>query len=216
MSFEPALRNTEYIFYTSLVSQTTSAEFQVDPTLEEGDVTISIDGSTEANLATLPVVEPSGSKNVKVVVSAGEMDGLNIVITFHDQTGAEWADQQVLIQTTLAQFDDISTDISEISTDISEIPTDLANDVEFLAAIKDQIVEALNTDTYSEIGQETPAATQSIRKMIAYLYKSWRNKKTQTATEFNLFADDGTTVDHKSTVSDSSGTTTVGEIVTGP
>ena len=51
---------------------------------------------------------------------------------------------------------------------------------------------------------------------LDYLYKAWRNKKTQTATTFSLFDDAGTTVDHKSTVSDDGTTATIGEIATGP
>jgi hypothetical protein len=51
--------------------------------------------------------------------------------------------------------------------------------------------------------------------MLRYLYKNWRNKKTQTATELSIFADDASTVDHKTTVSDVAGTTTRGEMGTG-
>jgi len=51
---------------------------------------------------------------------------------------------------------------------------------------------------------------------IDWLYKAWRNKKTQTATTLSLFADDASTVDTKSTVSDDGTTTTIGEMATGP
>jgi hypothetical protein len=70
--------------------------------------------------------------------------------------------------------------------------------------------------TLSEIGQGSPSASASLVDMIRYLYKSWRNKKTQTASQYSLFADDGTTVDQKATVSDDGTTTTIGEIGTGP
>ena len=65
-------------------------------------------------------------------------------------------------------------------------------------------------------GQAAPSATPNLLDAIMYLYKAWRNKKTQTATEFNLFADDTTTVDQKATVSDDGTTTTVGEVASGP
>jgi len=48
------------------------------------------------------------------------------------------------------------------------------------------------------------------------LYKNWRNRKTQTATEFNLYADDATTVDQKSTVADSGTEASKTEITSGP
>ena len=84
------------------------------------------------------------------------------------------------------------------------------------AQVNAEVVDALNVDTYAEIGQEAPAATTTLRKMIAYLYKTFRNKKTQTATQFSLFADDGTTVDQKATVSDDGSITTIGELTAGP
>jgi hypothetical protein len=84
------------------------------------------------------------------------------------------------------------------------------------AQVNNEVVDALAVDTYAEPGQGTPAATASLTVKINYLYKAWRNKKTQTSSTFSLFADDATTVDQKATVSDDSTTTTVGEIATGP
>lgn len=84
------------------------------------------------------------------------------------------------------------------------------------AEINAEVLDVLNVDTFAEVGQESPAATQTLRKMIAYIYKSFRNKKTQTSSQFSLFADDASTVDQKATVSDDGTTTTIGEIATGP
>lgn len=79
-----------------------------------------------------------------------------------------------------------------------------------------EVVDALATDTYAEPGQGAPAATATLAAKINYLYKAWRNKKTQTSTTWSLYADDTTTVDQKSTVSDDGTTATRGEIATGP
>lgn len=79
-----------------------------------------------------------------------------------------------------------------------------------------EVVDALATDTYAEPGQGSPSATLSLAAKINYLFKAWRNRKTQTSTQFSLYADDATTVDQKSTVSDDGTTTVVGEIATGP
>lgn len=95
---------------------------------------------------------------------------------------------------------------ASMSDDIAAVP----------AAVKPQVVAALTTDTYGEPAQGAPAATLSLAGKIAFLYKAWRNKSTQTDTEYALFADDGTTVDQKATVGDSGGTLTRGEIATGP
>jgi hypothetical protein len=83
------------------------------------------------------------------------------------------------------------------------------------AAVNAEVVDALNVDTYAEPGQGAPAATASLVAKIGYLYKAWRNKKTSTATASNLYADDGTTLDQKSTISDDTTTFTYGEFGTG-
>lgn len=79
-----------------------------------------------------------------------------------------------------------------------------------------EMLDVLNTDTFAQPGQEAPAATTTLVKMLSYLYKAFRNKKTQTATERKLYADDGTTVDQKATDSDDSTTYTKGELGAGP
>ena len=84
------------------------------------------------------------------------------------------------------------------------------------ATVKTQAVAALNTDTYAEPVQGSPAATTTLAAKINYLYKFLRNKITQTSTTLSIFADDGTTVDQKSTVSDDATIYTRGEIVGGP
>jgi hypothetical protein len=77
-------------------------------------------------------------------------------------------------------------------------------------------LENMNTDTIAPPGQEAPASSQTFFKMVAYLYKLARNKKTQSGSEFKVFADDGTTVDHKATTSDDTTTFTAGELGAGP
>lgn len=84
------------------------------------------------------------------------------------------------------------------------------------ADVNTEAVDVLNVDTYAEPGQANPAATASLVSKIGYLYKAWRNKKTQTSTTWSLYADDTTTVDQKSTVSDDGTTATRGEVATGP
>jgi hypothetical protein len=73
----------------------------------------------------------------------------------------------------------------------------------------------LATGTNSLPAQGTPGATATEREMIAYLYKAWRNKTTQTSSEYALYADDGTTKDHEAVVSDDGTTTTRGAVSTG-
>jgi len=64
-------------------------------------------------------------------------------------------------------------------------------------------------------GQEAPTVNQTAEQILAYLYKAWRNRTTQTATEYSLYADNATTVDHKATVSDNGTTFDKGEAGSG-
>jgi hypothetical protein len=84
------------------------------------------------------------------------------------------------------------------------------------AQVNAEVVDALNVDTYAEVGQETPASTQTIRKMLGLLYKAWRNRVTTTGTAYSLYGDDASTVDQKATLSDNGTTFERTEIVTGP
>ncbi len=82
--------------------------------------------------------------------------------------------------------------------------------------INDEVVDVINTDTSGEPGQEAPAATLSLRGKIDRLYKSWRNLKKNDGSTTELYDDAGTTVDSKQTTSESAGTVTKGEWVSGP
>ena len=80
------------------------------------------------------------------------------------------------------------------------------------AAVNTEVVDALNTDTYAEPGSGAPGATISLAQKIGYLYKAFRNKVTQTSTEYTLFADDESTAHQKATVNDDGTTFTRGEV----
>lgn len=127
-----------------------------------------------------------------------------------------------------------TTDVNSVLTAVDALPTnaELATalstaDDAVLAAIaalnnlsaaqvNAEMVDALSIDTYAEPGQATPAATASLATKINYLYKAWRNLRTQTATEFKLLNDDGVTVGQKAIVADDGTTFSQTEMVSGP
>lgn len=84
------------------------------------------------------------------------------------------------------------------------------------AQVNAEVVDTLNTDTYAEPAQGTPGATITLAQKIGFLYKAWRNKSTQTASQYSLLNDDAATVDHKATFADDGTTATKGEVSTGP
>lgn len=83
------------------------------------------------------------------------------------------------------------------------------------ADVNAEVLDVLNTDTFAEPGQGSPAATTSLVAKIGYLYKAWRNKSTTTASEYALYADDATTKDQEAALSDDGTTATKGEVSTG-
>lgn len=84
------------------------------------------------------------------------------------------------------------------------------------AAVNAELVDVLTVDTHALPGQEAPTATPTLKGILTYLYKAWRNRTTSTATEYKLFADDALTVDQKATQSDDGTTFDSGEVGTGP
>lgn len=107
-------------------------------------------------------------------------------------------------------------------TDILEdtgttLPTQITNLNDLSAAdVNAEVVDVIRTDALGEPTQGNPGATISLADKVNYLYKAWRNKSTTTATQYSLYNDAGSTIDHKATLSDDGTTATVDEVVTGP
>lgn len=128
----------------------------------------------------------------------------------------------------------VDTEVAAIKAKTDNLPSDPADESSLQAAIAglDTLLDALTTavatvDTNvdsliaavvtaaGEPGQGAPPASASLTDKVAYLYKWARNKTEQTSTERKHYADNGTTVDQKATVSDSDGTFTRGEMTSG-
>jgi len=90
------VRGIAYQFPVGLGS-VLSTGFQVSPTIAAGDFQISRDSSAFANLATLPVVSPSGSTSVLISLSSTEMTADKIVIYAKDAAGDEWNELRAFI-----------------------------------------------------------------------------------------------------------------------
>jgi hypothetical protein len=122
----------------------------------------------------------------------------------------------------------VGTGTGEINVASGKVPAtiaagDIANNAitaaataaDFLAEVNAEVVDALNVDTYAEPGQGSPAATTTLVAKIGYLYKAWRNRTTTTASEYALYADDGTTKDQEAAISDDGTTFVKAEVATG-
>ncbi len=106
-----------------------------------------------------------------------------------------------------AQSDlDIITGTSGVLIDTDAVDAD---------AIKTDAVDLIWANAMSDLAQGAPSATASVLTAINYLYESWRNKTTTTATLITVMKDDGSTGLVKSTISDDGTTFTKGEFITG-
>jgi hypothetical protein len=82
-------------------------------------------------------------------------------------------------------------------------------------SVNTEVLDVLNVDTFAQPGQGTPPATATPLQMVSYLYKAWRNRKSQTSSEYILYNDDAVTSDQKAAISGST-TVVVGEVTSGP
>lgn len=120
--------------------------------------------------------------------------------------------------TTAGSFGEIATEIASILVDTgTDIPALIAalNDLS-AAQVNAEVVDVMATDTHAMPAQGAPPAAPTYEQILTHFWESYRNKLEQTATEFRIYDDAGTTVQRKAAVSDDGTTTTVGEIATGP
>jgi hypothetical protein len=102
----PPKKNVAYTFYAALVDQTTG-QYRSTPTINAGDCKVSIDGGSFANLATLPDVTPAASRSVRFQLSAGEMNGDQVLVMCAGS--AQWNDVGFLLSTSTVTLADIDS-----------------------------------------------------------------------------------------------------------
>lgn len=202
---------------TAVTTATTATNLTNAPTA--GDFTATM--KTSLNAATpASVVGAVGS--VTGNVGGNVVGSVGSLTTNNDKTGyalstagvkAIW-DQLTSALTTSGSIgkllvDDINAALSTLAT--SSALTTAQTAISAIKTVTDQLVA-----TQAEPGQGAPAVNATPLLKIAYIFKAWRNRTTQTASQYSLYADDATTVDQKATFSDDSTTADRGEIGTGP
>lgn len=155
-----------------------------------------IQADTEDIQARLPVALVAG----RIDASVGAM-AANVVTAAAIATDAITADKIAAAAITASEAPNLDAAISTRATP---------------AQVNAEVVDALNVDTYAEPAQGAPPATATLVQRLQYLYKAWRNRSTQTASQYTLYGDDALTVDQKATFADDATTADRGEIATGP
>lgn len=206
-----AMRGTDSAALASVLGALNDAAAADDPTT--GDTLMQyqkqlvnlLAGST--GIGTMPAgANPANGVNLFEMVRAG------LGATFDTAT-----DSLEQLQSDILAIDDfLDTEIAAILVDTNSLNDTKIPDTLSLANIKTQVTDAWSVDTHAEIGQTLPPATATFAQMLGLLYKAWRNRSTQTSTDYNLFADNTTTLDQKATVSDDGTTFDKGEVASGP
>lgn len=100
------------------------------------------------------------------------------------------------------------------------LPTDSTGKTSFnditTAQVSTQIEDSLNVDTRTLPAQEAPPPTPTIVEMLTWAYKVFRNKKDQSATDWQLYDNAGSQVDAQTTLTESAGVVTKNQIGSGP
>lgn len=127
-----------------------------------------------------------------------------------DGAGDTNADLVAILADTADMQPKLGTPVVTISDDIAN-----QNDVS-PAEVNAEMVDVMEVDIITLPGQVALPVTPTRTFALAYLYKFFRNRLTQNATENKLYADDETTVDQKAAVSDDTVTVDRGEMGSGP
>ena len=115
----PPVKNESFDFEIELNDQSGNVH-QADPTLAAGDVKVSKDGGSYANISSLPTAIDSG-KTLTVSLTADEMNADRVSVQFSDAAGDEWDDLTVHITTvtadTVSDFDETATIPDSVAAD---------------------------------------------------------------------------------------------------
>ena len=169
-----------------------------------------------------------------ITTSGGAVSNVTLVATTTNNTDMRGTDSALLAASAPTNFGDLSITVTTGRIDVGswigtavtlgsgapDINIQSSDNIDLTAtqktSVNAEVVDVTNTDTSGEPGQIGPPLTASLRTKIDWLYKFLRNKQDNDGTDINIYADNGTTVDHKAGVSESGGTVTRNEFITGP
>lgn len=184
----------------------TSAPIPCNPVQLNGDAQSLLDLKDFADAGYDPATNKV--EGVKLADAATVVNGLAANVITAAATAADFTTE---IQSGLATAAALATVAGYLDTEIAAILQDTGTTLDG----KIDAILALLDDARGEPGQGTPPVNPDLATKIDYLYKAWRNRKTQTASEFALYADDGTTKDQEAAVSSDGTTLVIGEMATG-
>jgi len=169
------------VFYNSL------GDIVTNPTIAAGDLKVSIDYGAYANLTTLPDVDPDATNQVKLSLSAAEMNGTVIHVVAIDQTSPkEWKDAEwtfyTIIGTTLTNItapvlaDYLTLNFTSVKTQLG-----WSDSIEITAVIN---------KTFQSYGVSTEAEATDLTKLHALADVAvWRQALNDISLDYSWSAD---------------------------
>lgn len=183
-----------------------------DWTPAAGDVKVIKDDGTPANIATLPTYITS--HGWRFAFSLAELQCKKIDVRIVDSATKAIEDQYFTAETfghasamQPINFSDI------VRMGLTALPS--SGTAATPANVNEQVLDVMNVDTHDEPGQGAPGKDVAIFTKINFLYKSWRNKKVQDNTTYELYDDAGVVVDQKASDSDNGTDASIGKIISG-
>lgn len=192
---------------------TTATDFQVVITTGTVD-SVSVVGEVVAHFSieNRSALMPTTAGHKVTLNGSGKVSGVVLTDTVTTYTG-----NTVQTGDSFARIGATGSGLTSLASQASVNTIDDFLDTEMAAALVAILAAlALLDDPRGEPGQGAPPVSADLVTKVDYLYKAFRNKQTQTASEWKLFADDAATVDQKSAVSDDGVTFTRDEVATGP
>jgi hypothetical protein len=143
---------------------------------------------------------------------ASPADGITLSIDFNSVTGYHNIRIVATVGNGYANGSSYSVIISAGTVDGVSV---VGSEVGYFTLGRSAAAVSISTSR-SEPGQGIPPVSTTFMEKIDYLYKMWRNKKDQSGSLSQLYADDASTVDQKATTSEAGGTVTHEEWESGP
>jgi len=138
----PLKRNTAgQIVYVALFD---GSDIVMTPTIQAGDIQVSLDGAVFNNPATLPSATPAASGQVQIPLAIGETNAVHIGVRGHDAVGAEWDDFYYSIFTSTSTIGEIATAVAGVCSCVTEW---FAKSISVLSSIAEDTVVITRGDT---------------------------------------------------------------------
>ena len=183
--------------------------------------------STTARILTAATNITSDGSAINMSAS-GIIATVNVVNTTTVNTDMRGTDSALLAASAPTNFSDlaitVTTGLVSVGTNNDKTGYSISGTITTLDGLENistsevnaEMVDVMTVDTQALPGQAAPPLAPTFSEAITWMYKGYRNRTTQTATQWSLLADNETTVDAKATVSDDGTTAIKQEIVSGP